>query len=154
MNCGLQNMFYKYVWSSNWWNQGREDTQVKHLELRCCKNDSAAFQALVSSDQEDMLVTMNRDALLWKGGPIKIVRCEVETDAPCKIDLQLIGLIEDDNRVMTSDVLLDEPYQWLRKRQIQPLWVELHADDSVASGQYEGKLKFYTHTMEERLREQ
>ncbi|WP_256336293.1 DUF4091 domain-containing protein [Paenibacillus sp. OK060] len=147
VNCGLQNMFYKYMWSSNWWNQGREDTQVKHLELRCCKNDSAAFQALVNSDQEDMLVTINRDALLWKGGPIKIVRCEVETDAPCKIDLQLIGLIEDDNRVMTSDVLLDEPYQWLRKRQIQPLWVELHADDSVVSGQYEGKLKFYTHTM-------
>ncbi|MGQ7888695.1 DUF4091 domain-containing protein [Paenibacillus sp. WC2504] len=147
MNCGLQNMFYKYVWSANWWNQGREDTQVKHLELACCTNDSAAFQALVSSDQEDLLVTRSEDALLWKGGPIQIVRIKVETDAPCQVDIRLIGLIEGDSRVMISDVLLDEPFQYVRKRQIQPIWVELHADESAAAGQYEGKIKFYTHTM-------
>lgn len=147
MNYGLQNMFYKYVWSANWWNQGREDTQVKHLELACCINDSAAFQALISSDQEDLLVTRSRDALLWKGGPIRIVRIEVETDAPCQVDFQLIGLIEGDNRAMISDVLLDNAFQFVRKRQIQPIWVELHAGESAAAGQYEGKLKLYTHAM-------
>jgi hypothetical protein len=147
MNVGLQSMFYKYVWSSNWWKQGRNDTSVKHMDLHCLKRDSAAFQALLHSDEEEMLVTLSRDALLWKGGPITIVRCEVETDAPVKVELRWIGLIEDDHRVPRSDVLLEESHLYVPKRKIQPAWVELHADESAAPGTYAGKISFYTHTM-------
>ncbi|MCP3775194.1 hypothetical protein NLX71_18140 [Paenibacillus sp. MZ04-78.2] len=84
MHYGLQNMFYKYIWSANWWNQGAKDAAAAHLDLRCQKRDSAAFQALVSSDRDEFLLTVGGDAILGKSGPIKIVRCEVETDAPCQ----------------------------------------------------------------------
>lgn len=147
MNIGLQSMFYKYIWSSNWWKQGREDSAAKHADLRCLRRDSAAFQVLISSNEEELLVTRSRDPLLWKGGPIKIVRCDVETDAPVQAEIKWIGLIEDDNRVMKSDVLLEEPHIYVQKRKIQPAWVELHADEWAKPGVYQGKVSFYAHTM-------
>lgn len=155
MHYGLQNMFYKYVWSANWWSQGAKDAAASHIDLRCQKRDSAAFQALVSSDRDDFLLTVGGDALLGKSGPIKIVRCEVETDAPCEVEVKLIGLIEDDDRTLKSDVLLEDRHVYVQKRKIQPIWIELHAGESAAAGTYGGKVKFYAHAMfEDELLEQ
>ncbi|MGK9250964.1 DUF4091 domain-containing protein [Paenibacillus humicus] len=147
MNIGLQSMFYKYKRSVNWWDQGQKDAAVKHLDLRCCRRDSAAFQAVVSSDEEDFLATAGRDALLWKGGPLKIIRCELDTDAPVRTEIRWVGLIGDDNGTPTADALLDDVHVFVAKRSIQPVWVELHASESAAPGRYSGRIRFYAHTM-------
>jgi len=144
---GLQHSFYKYRWSYNAWNHGDEATASKHRRLVCCRRDSAAFQAVVFSAQEEFVLTIGSDPLLWKGGAMRTVRCEVETAAPCRIEVKLIGLMEDDDRSLQADVLLEERHVKVPKRRLQAVWIELHADEAAAPGAYQGAVRFYTRTL-------
>ncbi|TMV48404.1 hypothetical protein FE783_17980 [Paenibacillus mesophilus] len=48
------------------------------MDLIGCRRESAALQCLVS-DERDFLLTTGTDPMFWKGGPLNIVRIEVET---------------------------------------------------------------------------
>jgi hypothetical protein len=60
LNFGLASMFYKYVWDHNVWVEAQQATATKHMDLACCRRDSAAFQVLVAAD-EDFLLTTGTD---------------------------------------------------------------------------------------------
>jgi hypothetical protein len=145
-------MFYKYVWGHNGWSEVQQATAAKHLNLACCRRDSAAFQVLVAAD-EDFLLTTSTDPLFWKGGPLKIARLEIEMDAPVQTEVKLIGLIEDDDRCLKSDVLLEQSVLFVERRKIQQVWVECHTTDETRPGVYHGKVRLFTHTLfeDERL---
>ncbi|TBL71111.1 DUF4091 domain-containing protein [Paenibacillus thalictri] len=151
MHFGLASMFYKYEWNYNFWEQGRKETACKRLETVCCKRDSAAVQALVSGS-DDFMLTVSRDPLFWKGGPLPVARLELQMDGGVRAEVKLIGLMEDDDRVSKSDVLLEQKQIFVERRKIQQVWVEVHTDESTPSGVYEGKLRLYIHEMFEEER--
>ncbi|SEN35836.1 protein of unknown function [Lihuaxuella thermophila] len=155
MYFGLQSMFYKYVRGLNDWNHHKTETGQKQIELTCARRDSAAFQAVVSSE-EDFLLTIREEPLFWKGGPLEIARLSVETDAPFRVNVHLIGLIEDDDRSLKSDILLQQSHIYVERRRIQPVWIELEAESEIPAGTYSGKLKLWTHTLfdDEKLEEE
>ncbi|MFD0681053.1 MULTISPECIES: DUF4091 domain-containing protein [unclassified Paenibacillus] len=147
MHFGLQSMFYKYTWAKNFWDQGRKDTAVNNLNLCCNRRDSAALQAVVCSDVEDFVLAVSKDSFFWKGGPLKIVRMELEMEGSLTSEVKLVGFIEDDDRSQKSDVLLEDRHVFVSKRQIQQVWLEFEAGENTPAGSYEGKLKFYSHTL-------
>jgi hypothetical protein len=150
MDFGLQNMFYKYHYGHNQRTEGIKATQVKHMDIVCLRRDSAALQAVIS-DENDFLLSVSRDALFWKGGPLNIARVELEwsdnTAASIQADVKLIGLVEDDDRLQKSDILLEEQSIFVEKGRIQQVWIELHAGEETLPGKYSGKLMLYLHSM-------
>lgn len=152
MRFGLQSMFYKAVRGHNSWAQSLKETQNKHMELVCCRRDSTALQ-LVVSDDNDFLLTIGTDPIFWKGGPLEITRIELIVDGGLSADVKLIGLVEDDDRSLKADLLMDEREIFVEKRALQPIWIECAASEHTASGVYRGTIRLYTHTMfeDERL---
>ncbi|GJM72781.1 hypothetical protein HMSSN036_49970 [Paenibacillus macerans] len=107
---GLQSMYYKYIRGVNPWDQTARETVVKRMELVCCRGDSASLQ-VVAGAEEDFLLTVDTETLFWKGGPLPIVRVQVELDEAAKAlqpEVRLIGLVRDDDGGRKSDVLLDQ----------------------------------------------
>jgi hypothetical protein len=150
MNFGLQNMFYKYQYGHNHRTEGIEAAQVKHMDIVCLRRDSAALQAVICYEN-DFLLSVSRDALFWKGGPLNIARMELELSdnaAPSiQADMKIIGLVEDDDRLLKSDILLEQQSIFVEKRRIQQVWIELHTTEETWPGKYSGKLLLYSHTM-------
>ncbi|UUZ90060.1 hypothetical protein LJK87_29180 [Paenibacillus sp. P25] len=146
---GLQSMYYKYAWGVNFWNQPEQDTAAKHRDLVSCRGDSAALQAVIGAE-EDFLLTIGREALFWKGGPLPIARielCSNAMEAGLRAEIKLVGLMEDDDGARRSDVLLDERHMFVEKRKLQQVWVELHAPADARPGVYSGTIGLYTHTL-------
>lgn len=146
LNFGLASMFYRYSWGHNDWLEAQRDTAVRHVDLACCRRDSAAFQVLVAAD-EPFLLTVSTDPQFWKGGPLPVIRLDVELDAPLQLEVKLIGLVEDDDRCLKSDVLLEKSSLFVERRKIQAVWVECHATEDTRPGIYHGKIRLYSHTL-------
>lgn len=152
MKFGLQSMFYKAVRGHNSWAQPLKETRNKHMELACCRRDSTALQ-LVVSDEEDFLLTIGTEPFFWKGGPLRITRIELIVDGGITAGMKLIGLVEDDDRTLKADLLMDDQEIFVEKRALQPVWIECAASEHTAPGIYNGTIRLYTHTMfeDERL---
>jgi hypothetical protein len=103
--------------------------------------------------EEDFLLTTGTDPLFWKGGPLKIARIEIEIEPFVQTEVKLIGLIEDDDRHLKSDILLEQSYIFNEWRKVQQVWVECHTTADTSPGVYNGKIRLFTHTMfeDERL---
>ncbi len=159
MDFGLQSMFYKYHYGHNERSEGKNAAEKKHWDMICLRRDSAALQAVVS-DSTDFLLSVSRDALFWKGGPLNIARIELqlsdEMAAAVQAEVKLIGLIEDDDRLLKSDILLEQTSIHVEKRQIQQVWIEFHTIEGTLPGSYSGKLRLFTHSMfeDEHLQEE
>ncbi|UWE02384.1 DUF4091 domain-containing protein [Laceyella sacchari] len=152
MHFGLATMFHKYVKGSLTWEEVRQVTATKRLDLACCRRDSVAFQVLMAAD-EAFLLTTSTDPLFWKGGPLTIVRLEIDTDAPVRTEVRLIGLIEDDDGCLKSDVLLEQSTVFVERRHLQQVWVECETTDASQPGVYSGMVRIYARTLfeDERL---
>lgn len=152
MNVGLQSMYYKAVRGYNAWSQARREMQRRHIELVCCRRDSAALQCLVS-DERDFLLTTGTDPIFWKGGPLPIARLEVEADSAVTAEVKLVGMVEDDDRCLKADLLLEERDMFVEGKTAQPVWIELSAGEHTPPGVYTGTIRLYAHAMfeDERL---
>jgi hypothetical protein len=155
MHLGLQSMFFKYVWSYQPWLYGLQQTANKHLELTCCRRDTAALQAVVWSE-EPFVLTVSKDPIFWKAGPTATGRIEVILDSTIPVEVKLIGLIPDDRNNPTSDILLDQTSIFVESRRLQQVWIECSTAEDLAPGSYHGKVRLYTHTMfeDEQLQEE
>lgn len=145
--CGLENQAYKYVYGTynRWFPPFDPD---KKIEITCAKNDWAAVQLLIYSDDE-MIVCTSEESCFYERGSIDIVRVDVEIPGVEKddIDVRLVGLLEDDDREYKADVLLDSSYIHVEARQTQPVWIEAKLGKDIKPGEYEAVIKVYTHRM-------
>jgi hypothetical protein len=146
MYFGLKSMYFKYVWGHNPWTGWREQCAGKRMQIACALRDSAALQAVVA-DEEDFLLTVSPDPLFWKGGPLKVARIELQMDKSVETQIKLIGLIEDDDRGMKSDLLLDQSHIFVEKRKLQQVWIECSTSANTPPGEYKGTIRLYTHTL-------
>ncbi|TYA14721.1 DUF4091 domain-containing protein [Paenibacillus faecis] len=146
---GLQSMYYKYIRGVNPWDQTARETSVKRMELVCCRGDSASLQ-VVAGAEEDFLLTVGTETLFWKGGPLPVVRIQVELDEAAKAlqpEVRLIGLVRDDDGGRKSDVLLDQSSIHVAARNLQQVFVEIHVGAQAQPGRYSGVIRLFRHTM-------
>ncbi|MDQ6419685.1 DUF4091 domain-containing protein [Paenibacillus sp. LHD-117] len=147
ISLGLENASYKYI-------HGVLNKFVlpfdeyKEISLVCGRNDRAAVQLLVYSEQE-MLVCVNEDAAFYERGPIDIVRVDVDVPGLKKgsITANLIGLVEDDDRQLKSDIILKQPFIHVEGRRVQPIWIEVEIDQDVEPGRYLPQISVLGHRM-------
>lgn len=147
ISLGLEDASYKYVYGVlN--KPSFSMNENKHISLVCGKNDRVAVQLLVYSEQE-MLVCVNEDTCFYERGAIDIVRVSVEVPGLKKgsIKANLIGLVEDDDRQLKSDIILQQPFIHVVGRRIQPVWIEVEIDKDVEPGIYTPQITVLGHRM-------
>ncbi|MBW5447730.1 DUF4091 domain-containing protein [Cohnella sp. CFH 77786] len=144
---GLEHESYKYVFGV-YQRFGVPFDEKKEISLVCGRNDRAAVQLLLYSEEE-MLVSVNGEACFHERGPIDIVRVEVEVPglANGRIQANLIGLVEDDDRQWKSDMILQQPYVHVERRKVQPVWIEAELGADVEPGAYYPRIRVFRHRM-------
>ncbi|OAB45747.1 DUF4091 domain-containing protein [Paenibacillus antarcticus] len=147
ISLGLEDASYKYVHGAvN--NFKLPFDENKETSLVCGKNDRAAVQLLVYSEQE-MLISVNEDACFYERRPIDIVRVHVEVPGlkEGSIKANLIGLVEDDDRQLKSDIILQQPFIHVDGRRVQPIWIEVEIDKDVEPGTYNPQISVFGHRL-------
>lgn len=144
---GLERESYKYVYGVYQKFSAPFD-EHKEISVVCGKNDRAAVQLFVYSDEE-MLVSVNGEACFHERGPIDILRVDVEVPGlkNGRIQANLIGLVEDDDRQWKSDMILQQPYAYVERRKVQPVWIEAELGADVEPGVYYPSIRVYHHRM-------
>ena len=146
MQMGLKPAFYKYAWGVNEPGEAERETRIQTLQLVCCRRDSAALQVVIAAD-DDYLLTTSGETVFWKAGPLTVCRLEVELMPALAVDVKLIGLVEDTDRLLKSDPILDQRAMFVPRRRLQQVWVECHTSAQTPSGTYEGTVRLYAHTL-------
>lgn len=136
IRCGLESEAFKYNYGKNTtWELPFDEN--KRLKLTCAKNDWAAAQLLLYSEAE-MMVCINDDPCFYERYPIDIVRVKVDIPGIKKEDIQLnlVGLIKDDDGLKKSDMLLKQPFIHVESRKLQAVWIEVKTDKDLLPGVY------------------
>lgn len=146
IKCGIESQYYKYVHGCN--NKFNIPFTDKQISLTCGKNDRAAVQLLIYSSEE-MIVCSSGDNCFYERGAIDTVRVEVTALGMDKnaIKVFLVGLVEDDDHQLKSDILLDKSSIYVEPNKVQPVWIEAEIGEDIKSGIYTPKIKVYGHRM-------
>ena len=113
--------------------------------LVAARRDTAAFQVILQSDLQ-YSVNVERDE--WfsaKGGhygPHERLRVAVE--APFEVELQLEGLLTDDDEVLKADVLLNQSVREERAHVPSAVWAEVRVPEDAQPGAYTVKVTLYS----------
>lgn len=146
IKCGLEYETYKHVHGVR--NKVVVPDEEKRISLICGRNDRAAVQLLLYSDS-DMLVCVNGDAAFYERGSIDTLR--ISTNIPGmagdRITTRLIGLVEDDDRQLKADMLLDQAAIHVDAKKIQSVWIEVEIGKDVRPGTYKPRIIIYGHRM-------
>jgi hypothetical protein len=147
LSIGLEHESYKYVYGV-YHSFAAPFDENKTLSLVCGRNDRAAAQLLLYADEE-MLVAVNEEACFYERGPIDIVRVRAEIPGleNGRIRASLIGLVEDDDRQLKSDMILKQPVAHVEKRKAQPIWIEAEVGPGARPGVYYPRIDVYRHRM-------
>ncbi len=150
LRAGLASMFYSAPWGYNPLDAAATDTAVSHMAVSCCRRDSAALQLLVCAE-DDLLLDVSGNPLLWKGGDRTVVRAAVElegaAEAGIRIETKLVGLVEDYDRIRRPDPLLDAASIEVEKGRIQQVWIECHVGKHTPPGDYRGVVRAFARRM-------
>ncbi|MCX7842827.1 MAG: DUF4091 domain-containing protein [Clostridia bacterium] len=146
----LTNESYKHEFGSQF------DFSKKNIRLIAAKNDWAAFQILIASDS-DITVSISKNtyfspygynAIYAKYMPPLNLRLDVclSTIIDAKIQVFPVGMVDDDDGISKSDILLNDETVFVPYKRIQPFWTEITIPDSCKAGLYNGKVFIYRHT--------
>lgn len=146
IKCSLENESFKYVYGVR--NKKFAPDENRKLSLTCARNDRAAVQLLLYSEN-DMLVCVNGDPSFYEKGPLDVLRVSADIPGIGKgnIDIRLIGLVEDDDRQLKADILLDASAIHVEGGRVQPVWIETAIGKDVRPGLYKPQITVYGHRM-------
>lgn len=144
---GLEQDSYKYVFGV-YHKFAAPFDENKRISLVSGKNDRAAVQLLLYAEEE-MLVCVDEDAAFYERGPIDVFRVSVEAPGlqRGRIQASLVGLVEDDDRQLKSDMILRQSSIYVEKRRAQPVWIEVEIDGDAEPGVYAPRITVYKHRM-------
>lgn len=144
---GLAPDSYKYVFGV-FHKFGAPFDPDRAISLACGRRDRAAAQLLIYADEE-LLVCVGEDAAFDERGPINVLRVSVRapglTDG--SISASLVGLVEDDDRQLKSDIVLRQSSLRVEKRRVQPVWIEAEIGADAAPGVYYPEITVYRRRM-------
>ncbi|QJD86903.1 DUF4091 domain-containing protein [Cohnella herbarum] len=147
ISLGLEHESYKHVHGAlNKFTLPFDEN--KEISLVCGRNDRAAVQLLIHSDRE-MLVCVNEDPAFYERGPIDIVRVNAEIPGlrASSVKATLIGLVEDDDRQLKSDILLRQPFIHVEAGRVQPVWIEIEIGKDADPGAYTPRISVFGHRL-------
>jgi len=129
--------------------------EKRNISLVAARNDWAAFQVLLCGDEEYTLSVGSSPCFSPKG-PLTNVRVDVEVEGlPANaVNVNLVGFVEDDDRVFKADILLHDEAVHVKPYICQPVWVEIEVPADTETGRYYGQVSIYSHVMfddEERI---
>jgi len=143
MHMGLVSSFFRYSWGvDNPWDVAKKSSADR--VMTCAQQDTASMQ-VVLVDGEDFLLTISHEPAFWKGGRLPIYRLAV--DCSLNTDIQVIGLIEDTDRILKSDPVLDVQTVFVEQAKVQQIWVECSTGKETLPGDYVGTVRLYRHEM-------
>lgn len=145
---GLKEESYKHQFGVDDPKDNSALFECRHMSVTTGKRDWAAFQVLVAAD-EDIMLTVGDSAAFSPKGPLAQVRVAVELEGFSKnaVNMYHIGFVEDDDRVYKADILLHDETIYVGENRVQPVWVEITVPEDMQSGMYDGKVRFYAHSM-------
>jgi hypothetical protein len=144
---GLKNEVYKTVLEYDNYAACRDRFNLKYIVLPVLRNQEAAFQVLLKSD-EDFLLNVSPSTSFDKRGHVDAIRLDIVFDGVREIipsGMNIIGFIEDDDRLYKSDILLNQDCLLVESGRIQPVWVGFDIPESLVAGEYCGKVVLYRH---------
>lgn len=148
LSFGLKNEVYKAIIGSEAFSHEAERFQAKHIDLIAVRNQTAAFQLLLKSD-EDFLLSVSHSACFDKRGHMNTIRLDVVFDTEDGLSIgksmKIIGFVEDDDRQYKADLLLDQESIHVRRGELQPVWIELGIPESIRPGEYMGRVEIFHH---------
>lgn len=145
---GIKNEAYKAVRGDERTPGIQEQFRCSEIELFAVKNQSVAFQLLLLGS-DDFLLSVSDSASFDKTGIIENIRLKViveQQDGMIETSMNIIGFVEDDDRLYKADILLSQDYIHVKKDRLQPVWIELYIPASAKAGVYNGKVDIYSHT--------
>ncbi len=144
---GLAPESFKYVFGS-YHKFAVPFEEDRAVSLVCARGDRAAAQLLIYAEEE-LLVCVGGDAAFDERGPIDVLRVSAELpELPQgSVSASLIGLVEDDDRQLKSDILLRQPSIRVERRRVQPVWIEVEIGPDAVPGVYRPQITVYRHRM-------
>ncbi len=120
--------------------------EKKHVDIAAARNQKAAFQLILYSEEE-FLLSITDTTSFDKRGLMGNIRLKFKMDDGCllKGNMNIIGFVEDDDRLLKADILLDNESIHVDKKDIQPVWVEIDIPEAAAPGLYNGVVEIYSH---------
>lgn len=117
---------------------------VNQYSLTCARNDRAACQLLIYSE-EPLMLSLEESPAFYKCGPRKTLR--VTTDFPglsdCRISLAFLDPVRDDDGNYKSEILSGRSKKELPERMVQPVYLELETGEKVPSGLHTGSVRIF-----------
>lgn len=143
---GAVNEAYKAVRGQESYRRSKELFEAKTIELFAVRNQYAAFQVLLMGDA-DFLLSVTDAACFGAEGLIDQVRLSISFSGSDNLHaaMNVIGFIEDDDRMYKADILLEDEHVSVPKDQVQPVWVEFDIPEDVEARTYEGRIEIFRH---------
>ncbi len=145
---GVKDETYKAVLEYETAAADKARFESKHIGLVTARNQEAAFQILLKAD-EDFLLSVSASTCFDKKGHLETVRLsvvfDIEDGEAIGSRMNLIGFIEDDDRLPKADILLNQEDVHVEKGSLQPVWVEFGIPSALKAGEYSGRVEFYRH---------
>ncbi|MFD0669945.1 DUF4091 domain-containing protein [Cohnella sp. GCM10027633] len=144
---GLAHESYKYVFGvrNKFATPFEED---RAISLVCARGDRTAAQLLIHAEEE-LLVCVGEEAAFDERGPIEVLRVRAEVPGLTHggVSASLVGLVEDDDRQLKSDIVLRQSAIRVEKRRVQQVWIEVEIGADAKPGVYRPRITVYRHRM-------
>lgn len=146
---GLQDESYKHIHGDRVYNAMGKIFENTHISLAAAKGDWAAFQVLVMGD-DDFTLSVDKNPLFSPLGNLDNIRLESSVEEGFEdlcLSMNIIGLVEDDDRLLKSDILLHDGAVHVKRNEVQPVWVEIKVPQNASPGSYKGQIRLLKHSM-------
>ncbi|MBR4882093.1 MAG: hypothetical protein IKU19_09165, partial [Clostridia bacterium] len=119
------------------------DEYDKTISLCCARNDTAAFQVILSLDEA---FTLNvGSSVYFAQKRKKTLRVAAKSELFTKLYIE--SLIPDDDRLLKADILENKSVKEYEAGRVAAIYAEVKADAFVDAGKYDITLEFYLSDM-------
>ncbi|HEY3396762.1 MAG TPA: DUF4091 domain-containing protein [Armatimonadota bacterium] len=149
LKLALADEDFKHVWGAYPRERAAEALAHTSLDLVCGRRDRASFQVMLQAAEAFTLAVTDNPAFSWQGD-IPGLRLAVRwtDDGPAlQSEMNLIGLVEDDDRLWRADTLLADEAAEVAAGFVQPVWVEIAIPADAAPGLRRGRVEVWEHRL-------
>ena len=129
---------YKVVWGQTTPESVGE--MPKEIKLVAGKNDTAAFNAVITADER---FALNVSSQPWFSQHAKRKNIRLEADFPFETSLSHVGTVLCDDAYRRGDVLLNDSVVEADDEEVLAVYCEIKVPATADKGVYNGKIKIY-----------
>ena len=123
-----------------------EDVRL-HQDVRTPRNSFVQLNIAVNCPQDAQLLLEERISFVnLDPNRFMIVRAAMEIEG-LEGKLHLIDTLMDDDGLQRGDVVLEQPYMNVHPWQVNQITALIPVPETVAPGEYKGRIRFYAHSM-------